>query len=332
MTRAHLHDGLTQLRIRPLFPQHQVQARGQLPGHGHLGDAAMFTHRQAAVEAFQLRIVTCRRRSRFHQQKAQKRTALFADLAQPLFSAAGIFPRNQSEVAAPPLCRRRSAPPAPASAPWPTPSPDRLPDGSAAASPPAAFGLLPPPAGSTRPDPLPARPAFPATAGAARLRTATEATAPVRRVPVSSTTSIFSALPGSTPWPAAGSWCAPGPAPACDDAPAIAAHRALPGSAPRSSETDFPAADAVSASRPADSFSACAPPRPAPPPHLPPTARTPTLATAARTTDSARTPPSPLVLVRKANGKTAPLPRGAANVFPRSRPFGCQRSRPAETQ
>src|SRR5213594_260772 len=226
----------------------------------------------------------------------------------------------------------QSARPAPAPAPWPTPSPDQLPDGSSAASPPAAFGLLPPPAGSTRPAPLPARPALPAAAGAARLRTAAEATAPVPRVPVSSTAAIFSARPGSAPWPAAGSWCASGPAPACDDAPTTAAHRALPGSAPRSSETDFPAAVAVSALRPADPFSACAPPRPAPPPHLPTTTRTPTLPTTARTTDSARTPPSPPAPVRKANRKTVPLPRGAANVFPGSRPFGCQRSRPAETQ
>jgi hypothetical protein len=41
MTRAHLHDGLTQLRVRPVFAQHQVQPRGQLPGHGHFGDAAI---------------------------------------------------------------------------------------------------------------------------------------------------------------------------------------------------------------------------------------------------------------------------------------------------
>src|SRR5712671_853694 len=100
MTRAHLHDGLTQLRVRPVFAQHQVQPRGQLPGHRHLGDTAILAHRQAAIEAFQLRIVARRRLSRFHQQKAQKRTALFADLAQPLFSAAGIFTRNQAEVAA----------------------------------------------------------------------------------------------------------------------------------------------------------------------------------------------------------------------------------------
>ena len=97
MTRAHLHDGLTQLRVRPVFAQHQVQARGQLSGHGHLGDAAILAPRQAAIEALQLRIEPRRRLSRFHQQKAQKRTALFADLAQPLFSAAGILARNQAK-------------------------------------------------------------------------------------------------------------------------------------------------------------------------------------------------------------------------------------------
>ena len=41
MTRAHLHNGLTELRVRPVFTQHQVQPRGQFSGHGHLGDAAI---------------------------------------------------------------------------------------------------------------------------------------------------------------------------------------------------------------------------------------------------------------------------------------------------
>lgn len=100
MTRAHLHNGLTELRVRPVFAQHQVQPRGQFSGHGHLGDAAILARRQATIEAFQLRIQPRRGLSRFHQQKAQKRTALFADPAQPLFSAAGIFTGNQPEVAA----------------------------------------------------------------------------------------------------------------------------------------------------------------------------------------------------------------------------------------
>ena len=59
----------------------------------------MFAHCQAAIEAAQLGIVARRRLSRFHQQKAQKRTALFADVSQLLPPAAGVLAGNQSKVA-----------------------------------------------------------------------------------------------------------------------------------------------------------------------------------------------------------------------------------------
>src|SRR5580658_4479122 len=307
MTRAHRHDRLIQLRVRPSLAQHQVHPRGQLPGHGHLGHAAIFAARQATIEALQLRIVTRRRLPRFHQQKAQKRTALFADLAQPLFSAA-VFRRwiLRSESAqnnCPLAWPIRTVPPDPTSTPWPTPSPAPLPDASSTAPLPAAAVLLPPLA------------------------------APVLRVRPGSTACTFSAPRDSAPWPAADSWCASAPAPACADAPATAAHPASPGLAPRSAETDLRSADASDAPRPADPSSACAPPRPAPAPHPQTTARTPTPPAAARTTDSARTPPSPpALLAPPATGKTALPPPGAATAFPPSLPFGCQRSQSAETQ
>ena len=60
----------------------------------------MFACRQAAIEAAQLRIFAYRRLAGFHQQEAQKRTALLADASQLLSAAAGVLARNQSEVAA----------------------------------------------------------------------------------------------------------------------------------------------------------------------------------------------------------------------------------------
>jgi len=50
MTRVPLHNGPAQLRVRPVFAQHQIQPRGQFPRHCHLGESAMFARRQAMVD------------------------------------------------------------------------------------------------------------------------------------------------------------------------------------------------------------------------------------------------------------------------------------------
>jgi len=39
-----------QLRVRPVFAQHQIQPRGQFPRHCHVGESAMFARRQAMVD------------------------------------------------------------------------------------------------------------------------------------------------------------------------------------------------------------------------------------------------------------------------------------------
>src|SRR6266550_791573 len=100
MTRAHLHNGLAQLRVIPVLAQHQIQPRGQLARHRYFRQPAMLAHRQPTIKTAQLGIVARRRLSRFHQQEAQKRTALLADVSQLLPPAAGVFARDQPEVAA----------------------------------------------------------------------------------------------------------------------------------------------------------------------------------------------------------------------------------------
>ena len=50
MTRIPLHNGPTQLRVRPVFAQHQIQPRVQFPRHCHFGESAIFARRQAMVD------------------------------------------------------------------------------------------------------------------------------------------------------------------------------------------------------------------------------------------------------------------------------------------
>src|SRR6204780_2617976 len=230
-------------------------------------------------------------------------------------------------------CPIRISPPVPGSAPWPTPSPDPLPDASSTAPLPAAAALLRPLAALTRRSRLPARLAFPATSCAAPPHTAAAATALTPRAQPCPTACVSSAPRSSTPGLAASSWFVSVPAPACADAPAVAAHRAPPGSAPRSAETDLRSADAAHAPRPAGPSSASEPHWLGSWRHRPNTARCPTPPATARTMDSARKPPSrPAPPGPPATGKTALLPPGAATASVESLPFDCQRSRPAETQ
>src|SRR5712691_2687011 len=84
MTRAHLHNGLAQLRVIPVLAQHQIQPGGQLARHRYFRQPAMLAHRQPTIKTAQLGIVARRRLARFYQQEAQKRTALLADVSQLL--------------------------------------------------------------------------------------------------------------------------------------------------------------------------------------------------------------------------------------------------------
>jgi hypothetical protein len=112
MTRARLHDRPAQLRVRPVFAQHQVQPHCQPVRHRHFGQGAMFAHRQATIEAAQLRIVARRGLTRFHQQEAQKRTALFADVSHPPATARTPTPAAAARTTD--SARRLPSPPAPA--------------------------------------------------------------------------------------------------------------------------------------------------------------------------------------------------------------------------
>src|SRR5271166_3136509 len=287
----------------------------------------MLAHGQTTIEAAQLGVVAHRRLSRFHQQKAQKRTALFADVPQFLLAAAGVLAGNQSKVASHFLARRK-----------PLRRPQRQHHGQRRHRPHSRMRLQlhrrrPFPhfllhAGSVAGSPLPIHPALPATAGAVpRCRAATP-TPPAR---LRSTACASSALPGSTPWPATGSSLASVPALACGGVPATAARPALPDSAPRCAETDPGVTAAAHVPRPAGPSSVCAPPRPGSRPHPQTTTRAPTPPATARTRDSVRRLPSPPApTAPPASGKTVPLPRGAPAAVVVPPQFDCQRSRPAE--
>ena len=194
----------------------------------------------------------------------------------------------------PPACPRRISPPVPTSTPSPTLSPDLLPDASSTAPLPAAARLLRPLAGPVRRSPPPANPGSSAAACAAPPHTAAKVTALTPRAQLCSTACVSSAPRCSMPWLATGSWCASAPALACADAPAVAAHPALPDSAPRSARKAILAQQVQqSAPRPRRSVfcfrTTLARILAA---HRPTTVRCPTPPANARTTDSARKPPS----------------------------------------
>jgi hypothetical protein len=89
-----------QICVFPAVAPHPVQPHSESPGHGHLGDVPLPPHRQVQVPLPPVRITTRCRLSRFHQQETQQRAALLGDAAEPLMTRAGIFRRNQADVAA----------------------------------------------------------------------------------------------------------------------------------------------------------------------------------------------------------------------------------------
>src|SRR4029077_14248302 len=68
--------------------------------HGYLGNTFVSTHRQVHVPTPPVRVDSCRRLGCFHQQEAQQRIALLADVTQSLFATTGFLTRDHPHVRA----------------------------------------------------------------------------------------------------------------------------------------------------------------------------------------------------------------------------------------
>ena len=97
---SRVRTELDQLRILPSSSPHPVQAN---PQPAPMATLAMFlcrTHGQVPIATPPVRITTYGRLCCLHQQVTQQRTALLADVSQPLFAATGVLARNQPHIAA----------------------------------------------------------------------------------------------------------------------------------------------------------------------------------------------------------------------------------------
>jgi hypothetical protein len=79
---------------------HPVQAHSQPATHCYLGNALVPTHRQVNVPTSPVRVVTRSCLGSLHQQEAQQRVALLADVPEPLLAATGILAGDHSHVVA----------------------------------------------------------------------------------------------------------------------------------------------------------------------------------------------------------------------------------------
>ena len=94
-----LLSATTEFLVIDLIAQHDPQTNAQLAGCRHAGFPQPLLHQFAAIESLQLGIAAYRMSAGLIPKKAQERTALFGQCAQPLVRSAGVFAWNQSHVA-----------------------------------------------------------------------------------------------------------------------------------------------------------------------------------------------------------------------------------------
>ena len=90
---------LDPLLIIPSLAHHPVQTHGQSARHSNLGDLSSPPHHQVKVSAAPFRKTAHRYLRCLDQQEAQDRTPLLGDVPQPPSISAGLFQRNQTEIA-----------------------------------------------------------------------------------------------------------------------------------------------------------------------------------------------------------------------------------------
>src|SRR5580658_8757585 len=86
---SRVRTELDPLRILPTVPPHPVQPHCESPGHGHLCNTSLSTHRQVRVPSSPVRITSRRCLCCFHQQETQNGTALLGDVSQSLMAGTG---------------------------------------------------------------------------------------------------------------------------------------------------------------------------------------------------------------------------------------------------
>ena len=97
---SHVRTELKRRRIRTAIPPHPIQANSETTPHGHLSNALVPAHRQVHVPPSPVRVDACGRLRGLHQQEAQQRVALLADVPQPLLVTTGVLAWYHPHVAA----------------------------------------------------------------------------------------------------------------------------------------------------------------------------------------------------------------------------------------
>jgi hypothetical protein len=97
---SRVRTELYRLGILTTIPPHPVQADRQPASHRYLGNVLVPTHRQVYVATSPVGMDTRRCLGRLHQQEAQQRVALLADVPQLLLAGTGVLARNHPHVVA----------------------------------------------------------------------------------------------------------------------------------------------------------------------------------------------------------------------------------------
>jgi hypothetical protein len=79
------------LRLITAIPPHPAQPNRQPASHRYLGNAFVSTHRQVHVPTSTVGMDTCRCLGCFHQQEAQQRITLLADVSKSLLASTGAL-------------------------------------------------------------------------------------------------------------------------------------------------------------------------------------------------------------------------------------------------
>src|SRR5438552_5537826 len=96
---SHVRTELPHLLVIPFLTPHPVESNREFPRHGYLGDPSLSSHGQVEKPAPPVGVSADRDLGRFHQQKAQQRVTLLADVAQPSPIPAGFLRRHQPHIA-----------------------------------------------------------------------------------------------------------------------------------------------------------------------------------------------------------------------------------------
>src|SRR5947209_8393629 len=94
-----LRTELPHLLVIPFLTPHPVESNREFPRHGYLGAPSLSSHGQVEKPAPPVGVSADRDLGRLHQQKAQQRVTLLADVAQPSPIPAGLLRRHQPHIA-----------------------------------------------------------------------------------------------------------------------------------------------------------------------------------------------------------------------------------------